>query len=162
MSLHTFSVESISLGQDTIQQVLGLPTDAKRLIAADAWQCPSFDPNEITGQRHITSLLFEFLQGKSAEPLATALLSDVISVGLENHADLIADFYYQPAERMTREYPGCSESMTLECASLATVDITYCLSDSDRESLEEYALSKIHEEQAADAAEERQSWRTGT
>ena len=162
MPAHTVTFDATSFDWDTIRQVLALDLDAKRKIAVEAWRCPFVRLKEIMGQRQIASLALGLIQGHSPESFTTALMDEVIAVGLENQIVVIADFYHQPAERRTLDYPGCDEEMTLESVSLATVDITYCLSDSDRASLEESALDRLTEQRAADAAEERWAWRTGT
>lgn len=162
MPAHTITIEGLTFNWATISNVLALSTARKRLIAVHSWRCPLVKLEKITEQRQIASLCLGLIRGNDPDSFTTALMDEVIAIALENQTEVIADFYYQPAERRTLEYPGCREEMTLESVSLAGVDITSCISDHDRDWLEEYALEQFADQRAADAAEERASWRTGT
>lgn len=82
------------------------------------------------------------------------------------HPDWITDslvcrFDCQDAEEMTRDDPGCPDTMDLLSAWLGAVDIAGALGDEQREALEELAVEELKQQRenaeidAADARYER-------
>ena len=62
--------------------------------------------------------------------------------------ELEVNGYYQPAEDMTRDYPGCAEEFEIEIAYVKETGAEVCLLDVSDESLQEQVLDEMLEERA--------------
>jgi hypothetical protein len=66
-------------------------------------------------------------------------------IGEDDLVEVVADYDYQPEERATRDYPGCSEYVQVYEVLADGIDVTDKLTKKQVSAIEYDILEKLHE-----------------